>query len=420
MKIGRLKICGLQLLLMTISIVLIASCVEEYWPELEGGYEDLLVVDGKITNEAGPYTIRLSKSSSLLNQAYNPLTGAIVIISDDDGNSESLFESSPGMYQTVDIQGVIGRKYKLSISTEGKTYESDYEELLAPIGIEAVSYAEETHKVSETEEIYESGYQFYVSSELAPNPKNYFYWELEETYEYHAPYPIEYIFNGAYHSDGEPFLYHEDPYVMYYCWTSNTIKEIFTQNTAYLSEPKINRHPLHFVQHNEEKMRIQYSVMAKQFIVSEKAYIFKKGLEDLNSDNGGLYTRQPYQIRGNMYNVDNPEEAVLGYFLTAGVSTSEHLFTPPAVITEVEALEWSRTTCFVIAPNVFNKLPKFRQVLNESSPEEWPLYLSHVQALYIYPSNSFYAELLIVHDDFSCIDCRMNGGTTQKPDFWIN
>jgi hypothetical protein len=35
-------------------------------------------------------------------------------------------------------------------------------------------------------------------------------------------------------------------------------------------------------------------------------------------------------------------------------------------------------------------------------------------------TNSFYAELLIVHDEFDCIDCRTNGGTTTKPDFWVN
>ncbi len=404
-----------------ISAILLTSCIEEYWPELEGSYEDLLVVDGKITNEAGPYTIHLSKSSSLLNDAYNPLTGAIVIISDDEGNSETLFESSPGNYHTsiIGMQGVIGRKYKLSISTEGKTYESNYEELLAPIGIEAISYAEETKKVSETEEIYETGYQFYVTSELAPNPKNYFYWEVEETYEYHAPYTIDYIYNGSFDATGA-LLKYDEPYALYYCWTTANVDKIFTQNTEYLNEAKVKNLPLHFVQMGDEKLRIQYSMMAKQYAISEKAYTFKKSLEDMNSENSGLYAIQPYQIRGNVYNVDSPEEPVLGYFLTAGVANSEHVFTPTPVITKAEADKWSRETCFVVAPDPYNKFPTYREIIATSSPQDWPLYLSTVWAMVFGPSGSSYIPLTHVHDEFICIDCRTNGGTTQKPDFWIN
>lgn len=409
------------LIFLSISSMVFVSCIEEYWPELDSEYQDLLVVDGKITNEAGPYIINLSRSSSLLDPIFNTIRGAIVTISDDEGNYEILSEQSFGNYTTSvgGIQGVVGRKYKLTIAIEEKTYESEYEELIAPVGIEALSFKEETKKISETDEIYADGYQFYLTTETSPNKNNYYYWEIEETHEYHAPYPIEFIYNGTYNDFGEPMPY-DDPYALYYCWTTNNVNEIFTQTTEYLSEPKVNMLPLHFIQNDDEKLRIQYSVMAKQFMVTEKAYTFQKGLEDLNSDNGGLYSSQPYQIRGNLYNVDDPEEVVLGYFLTAGISTSEHVFTPAGIITQSDAEKWSRETCFVMAPNGFNQFPTYRQVIAESSANNWPLYLSNVWALNITMSGSYYAELLIVHDKFHCIDCRTNGGTTQKPNFWVD
>jgi len=421
MKICKQPIKASLSLFFIIGTIALYSCVEEYWPELEGSYENLLVVDGKITNEPGPYTIQLSRSSSLLDNDYNPLTGAIVVISDDAGNTETLFESSPGNYKTsiIGMQGVIGRKYKLSISSDGKTYESAYEELLAPTGVESVNYVEETQKISETEEIYESGYQFYLTTERASNPKNYFYWEVVETYEYHAPYTIDYIYNGSYNSTGGLINY-DEPYALYYCWTTKNVNQIYTQNTEYLSEAKVRNLPLHFIPMEDEKLRIQYSMIAKQYSISETAYHFKKSLEDLNSDNSGLYAIQPYQIRGNLYNVDTPEEPVLGYFLTAGVSYSEHVFTPTPMITQAEADQWSRETCFVVAPDAFNKKPSYREVIAMSSPQDWPLYLSIVWATAFGPSGTSYIPLTYVHDKFLCIDCRTNGGTTQKPDFWIN
>ena len=53
-------------------VVLTSSCIKEYWPKLESGGENLLVVDGQITNAAGPYTVKLSRSSSVQSPEFIP------------------------------------------------------------------------------------------------------------------------------------------------------------------------------------------------------------------------------------------------------------------------------------------------------------------------------------------------------------
>lgn len=428
---GYLKTSILRFFFFIISIVAIGSCIEEYWPELTGDYDNLLVIEGKITNEPGPYTIKLSRSSSLLEPDYNPLSGANITISDDQGNSETLSESSAGIYKTSEtgMQGVIGRMYKLMIESNGKTYESEYEELLAPVGVESIIFKEEIHKVSETDEIYETGYQFYLTTETAINDKNYYYWEIEQTYEHHAPYPIEYVYNGSYEYFSEsdqlwqPYQ-NDDPYELYYCWTTDLVKEVFTQSTEYLSQPKVNELALHFIPSEDERLRIQYSLQAKQYVVSEKAYTYTKSLEDMNSNNDNLYASIPYQIRGNLFNTENSEEAVLGYFLTAGISYSEHVFTPKNERPYKEAERWymrnheyelwAQLHCLVPYPDGFNKLPFYWEEIALSNPNDWPLYLTNVWS----PANGVYVKLLVVIKKFGCIDCRINGGTTQKPDFW--
>lgn len=404
------------LLLIVLPTLVLVSCVEEYWPELEGSYENLLVVDGKITNEPGPYTIQLSNSSSLLEPAYNPLSGAIVIISDDAGNSETLSETSPGTYQTSEtgIQGVIGRMYKLSISTDGKTYESEFEELLDPIGVESVTFKEESKKVSETEEIYATGYQFYLTTQAAINDNNYYYWEVEETYEYHAPYRIEMIYDGELRNVSDV----NDMYALYYCWNTNTIKEQFTNSTEYLSEAKINNLPLHFISFEEEKLRIKYSVLAKQNTISKKAYSFIKAVQEINSSDNNLYVSQPYQIKGNMVNISDPKEVVLGYFYTAGISNSEHVFTPSH--SNITDYEWTLANCYLVAPGGRTDILPWDQRIATSTPDEWPLYLSLATVVAFPESGMTYFLLTVVHDIPHCIDCRTNGGSTKKPAFWID
>lgn len=412
-----------QLLLMFVSTLVLVSCVEEYWPELDGKYEERIVVDGKITNEAGPYTIKLSSSSSLEIDNTVSISGASIEISDNEGNSETLTETSSGIYQSSEtgIQGVVGRLYKISISIGGKTFESEYEELLAPVGIESIRFEEESHIISEISDEEETGYQFYLSSETASSNNFYYYWEVEETYEYHAPYPVEFIYNGSFDENGS-LLEYDSPYESFYCWNTNKIYQIFTQSTAFQSQSKVNDFPLHFVTHEDERMRIQYSIMAKQYSISEKAYTYQKNLKDMNSKNSGLYSKQPFQVRGNLYNIDNPDDLMLGYFYTAGITESEHLFTPAAVITKKALDKWERETCFVQAPSGFNYALRYDLIIARSSPNDWPFYLSYVWVLYTEETESYYAKrIMVIRKGFEiCVDCKTNGGTTQKPDFWIN
>ena len=104
-----------------------ASCIKEFIPHSEK-YDNMLVVEGAITDRLGPYTVKLSMSGDVKEQSYyKPYLGCTVEIMDNVGNAEILTEISQGTYVTdsLGIQGVPGRKYKVKISTpDGKLYES--------------------------------------------------------------------------------------------------------------------------------------------------------------------------------------------------------------------------------------------------------------------------------------------------------
>src|SRR3989337_2566393 len=84
-----------------------------------------LVIEGSVTNKTSPYTVRVSKTLNYSeSNNFPPVTGAIVIINDNLGSRETLAETSPGIYQTSVITGVVGRTYTLKVNVEGKQYEA--------------------------------------------------------------------------------------------------------------------------------------------------------------------------------------------------------------------------------------------------------------------------------------------------------
>jgi hypothetical protein len=82
-----------------------------------------IVIEGDITNEAGPYFVKITKSISLTETgAYPTIDDAVVIISDDAGNTETLVSEGNGTYKTTALIGVEGRTYTLTANIEGQTY----------------------------------------------------------------------------------------------------------------------------------------------------------------------------------------------------------------------------------------------------------------------------------------------------------
>lgn len=394
------------LYLLISALIVLSSCTEKFWPNLNDKYDRLLVVDGKITNEPGPYTIKLSTSSPIESGEYSPLVNAKVLIIDNQGNSELLNENEPGIYQTDPngIQGIIGNQYKISIETNGKLYESEFEELKNAVGIESIdaSWEKRTTSNSVTDEY---GFQFYVSTETAEEPINFFYWEISETYHYQSLYLIYSIYwgEGNLGKNGfERLLTNTDS--LKNCWLTQDVRERFTYTTKNLTSPKINQLPINFTS-NGIKFRFKYALQVKQYNISENAYAFLNSLEEQNDIEGSLYTAQPYQILGNVRNINDPDEAVLGYFLTASVSISQPVLLkrPLGYNTPINYGSCSS----ISGDNTFNVLERVRYMPSS----RWPIIIAE-------NPRGETAEPMIVERE--CVDCTTQGGISIKPTYWDN
>ena len=179
--INRLENKILPIVLILLLLITGISCIDEYVTDLDAKYISLLVVDGMISNKPGPYTIKLSYSSSISNTNENsPATGFQISIVDDLGSEELLYEKENGIYETSnsDFIGVIGREYKLNmLSPAGELYESNYNKLIQPVEIESI-YAELEYKTDNNLSDEQARYQFYIDTYPASEDTSFFNMEV--------------------------------------------------------------------------------------------------------------------------------------------------------------------------------------------------------------------------------------------------
>ncbi|HNQ82512.1 MAG TPA: DUF4249 domain-containing protein [Bacteroidales bacterium] len=99
--------------------VILSSCTERIDIDLDETYTRL-VVYGVLTTDTTTHYVTLSKTTSYFyNELPPPVSGAEIIISDDQGNEFTLQETEPGKYATSPLFAAVqGRTYTLNISLE--------------------------------------------------------------------------------------------------------------------------------------------------------------------------------------------------------------------------------------------------------------------------------------------------------------
>lgn len=392
-KILILKLIKLQRIFVIsfVSGFVIIACEDKFYPDIDPKYENILVVDGMITNAPGPYTVKLMSSLQLTEVEATPLTGFQIIICDDSGNTETLSEPEPGIYVTDanGIQGIPGRSYQLKIqSPNGNSYQSDFELLNDPVAIDSLypvlEFKQDPNLIHDL-----SGYQFYVDTEPSEIDSVYFFWRLTHTYQYQADFIIRWIYDGTL----RPYTNSDS---LRTCWNTQRVKDIFTFNTGGLMESSLHKFPLHYVSTETRHLSIRYSLLVDQMTINKTAYEYWHSIDEQNTEAGELYTKQPYQIRGNLYNTNNPDELVLGYFMVAG-TTSRRIFVdkPDPPVTMYYPL------CQLTEADYMNF-----GTLWLSKESEWPIFATFdVNGGNALPNQE-------------CLDCRLSDGTIVKPYFW--
>ena len=375
------KIC----LVILLSGVL--ACVDTYEPDISK-YEDVIVVDGELSNLSGPYEVRLSTGFTFDEDSGATISGAQVKIIESTGLEILLEEIRDGVYQTVDsaFRGVPGNSYKLHIEYNNEVYESEMETLEPPVPIDRIYWEYE-----ERENLGTDGIQLYLDTHDSLNSEYFYAWDYEETWKFTVPYMIP------------------DKPEWNVCYRYSKSNDFIIGTSIRNTNNRIKRYPLLFIDNNTNRLFLHYSILVKQYALSEQAYQFFKDLITLNDNQGTLFDPIPYAIVGNLKNLSNRDKPVLGYFLVAGVS-EKRIFIDnddlPFEYIPVSGFE----SCYLALLDV----PLGTDLQNDPAIIEMGN-----QGLFMFDLDTIRGEFLLLSftNSAGCYNCTVNGDN-HVPDFW--
>lgn len=309
-------------------LVWLTGCIEQYDLKVDD-QEKILVVNGLITDEPGPYTVKLSttfKYGAFFSDIDPSVEGATVSISDETGATETLKEKSTGVYvtDTNGMRGRIGGQYSLKIRLKnGKEYASATETLLAVPAIERL-YArlKPVLQVDKDGNSLTKNYvQFLIDTKDPSGIRNFYRWSFINTYEI-STQPWDFVVYGK----NGPIPQPKD--CCDQCWITkaNTVANV--ANDHQFNGNSLIEHQVALLPFTAELFQNKHHIEVKQYALSETAYSFWKILNSQISETGSIQEPAPANAGGNIKNPANPNEEILGYFNAAGVS-KRTLFVQP-------------------------------------------------------------------------------------------
>jgi hypothetical protein len=180
-----------------------------------------------------------------------------------------------------------------------------------------------------------------------------------------------------------------------------------TATTESLSEDRLVDHELYTLNYHDRKISYVYSVEVNQTRITEEAYRYWQMMERNSTNVGGLFSPEPSELRGNIVNVDDEAEMVLGYVSVVN-PVKYRLFIDDREIRFYKELN-PRLVPEYLVPGKPNWSITYREgwlPVSEYEPDnpEVTTRPGYVQLYNWLPAN--------------CVDCRFQGGTKQKPAYW--
>lgn len=256
--------------------LLAISCIDQINLDLKAG-ETNVVVFGWITNKPEAYEISITRSNGYSDQTgYPAVSGAEVYVTDHQNNRYDFVEvDNTGKYLSDPSAfiGVPGATYRLTIITEESTYTSTAEAmpLLTNIEDPFINFIADPAEF----EIDPTDENFFISAFVDddPNVENYYRWKV--------------FVNGQLRNQPEDLVLFDDRFTNGNKFRYDAGNVVFTARDTPFFE---------------------------HMSLTEGAYDFYLNLRDQTSNSTLSPSIQPGIIEGNISNINDPDELVLGYF----------------------------------------------------------------------------------------------------------
>lgn len=234
---------------------------------------------------------------------------------------------------------------------------------------------------------------------------SYFRWAYVEDYKFHADRPKDFIFDYA---ENKEVKLEESDYSTYWCWSTNSSREVDLVATTDLEDNRLVAHKFHTFSRGSMRLQTRYRMTIYLSCISADAYRYLDNLKITSDFTGDLFTPLPSDVNGNITCVEDPNEKVIGYVDVCQISTKEFYLDENAY--KLYAPGRSQPTSFI--PIV---------EWNKNGLNPYPLDLRDFWDkgfAPVYEGADGEGNSGVVWDYKRCTDCRQSGGVLESPEGW--
>jgi hypothetical protein len=340
-------------ILSVLLILLGAGCVDRLDIDIGGSSYYPVVIDGHISDQPGPYVIRVSKAFDIESKLSlkTDINVKNMIITDNHGTSEKLTKIRPGVYQTHQngIRGTIGRVYQLKVELlDGRVYESNPDTLLSPGSIDSIHYEYKEERINEGELIY--GFDVFFNSSSGDRSNFHFLWQFVGTYKVDANpelYDTICIANISAELEGRcpkplpcsGYVYNRElevlemiePCECCICWVNFFNENVIISDNQLIEGGSLRAIKAGYVPINQWTFKYKVNVEIRQLSLSRQSFAFWKSVKDQKQASNSLFLPVTGKVPSNFTQIGGPTAPVEGVFFATSISSKSVFITPKDV-----------------------------------------------------------------------------------------
>jgi len=379
-------------------LLTLVCCKKPYNPPATSTSDSYLVIEGVINSGNLNTIIKVSKTVKLTNKtSFNPVTGAVITVEGDKGYIYYLIDVGDGSYNSYTGLNLLPtQKYRLRVKTANKEYLSDYVEVKQTPPIDSVGYKLQNGIVN-----------LYVNAHDPANKTRYYRWDYEETWQFHSKYESVMVLDSTINA----IVARRPDQLVYDCFGNDSSSHIVLFSTEKLGKDVVFQNPLTQMPLTSEKVERRYSILVRQYALTQEAFNFYQNLEKNSEQLGSIFDALPSQLNGNIHCTSNPKEPVFGYVTVSNVQIkriyiNHTTLDPGRDVQPVYPYDCELDTAYYSAPKTMEN-----QVQNDLINR--PVNLIPVTPLYAGP-----VIIGFTYSTPECIDCTLRG-RVQAPDWWV-
>lgn len=373
----------------------VATCKKPFTPALSQSDKRYLVIEGVINGNDSTF-IRLSRTKKVdTSRTILAETNAQVTIENNASATFPLTEIHAGTYVTGSLNLDASHQYRLRVKTsDGKEYLSDFVPLKNAPPIDSVGFIAQS-----------TGVKIYVNAHDDTKSTRYYRWDFAETWQFHTEYP------SGYYSNGDSIKARTVDQQVYTCFGTDNSTSVLIASTTKLNKDIVSQAPITFVPASSEKVETKYTILVKQYALTNDAYEFWDTLQKNTERLGSIFDVLPSETQSNYRCISNPGELVVGYLSAGNISEKRVFITAsqlPHYVTEYP-YGCQLDTAWLNPPRTGSYLESILIPLSSR--------YGIVNALYLQPPNPFGLPTSYNFSTKECVDCTLRG-KRNPPSYW--